>query len=133
MEQEIVDAVISGDPDKLVMVALVVLVILLSQFLLKIAEIWLNQANKRKEYSPSSIATDVQTIKSRVNELHDWHNVSAQNGAKIWYNNPEVEHAIKNNSEELRNLTTVFRDMLSGVKRNTEALERMHADQKQHN
>ena len=119
MEQAIIKAAQEGDSSSLAIFVLVALVIMLSQLILKIAEMWIHQKNKQQPTSSSGCSSQNQ-----INALYDWHNVSAPNGSKIWYNDPETATAIKSNSDELRELTRVFKEMKDIAKRNTEALER---------
>ena len=58
------------------------------------------------------IKKDVQEVKSKNNDLHDWHNVH-ENGAKIWYVRKSLEEAIHNLADNIKEQTRTFQAMVN--------------------
>lgn len=70
----------------------------------------------------------VQKMSTRTKELHDWHNITGDDGVKIWYVRKSLETAIRDLTEVLRGVDAKDTAMHSLMNKVNDDLQELKTD-----
>lgn len=62
----------------------------------------------------------------KIDDLHEWHNISDPNGVKIWYNRSSLEDAIKQLSKCIQHQNEIFQGMATEFQLMRQKIDNKH-------
>jgi hypothetical protein len=67
----------------------------------------------------------IEKLASLVNDLYSWHNVTTEEGVKLWYIRPSLERALESLKSAIDVQTSLTRELVMEIKNNSNTLYRM--------
>lgn len=67
----------------------------------------------------------IEKLSVLVNDLYNWHNVTSEEGVKLWYIRPTLERALESLKNAIDVQTSLTRELVMEIKNNSHTLYRM--------
>jgi len=92
-----------------------------------------NLLDKRKTANGSiepddSIKKTIYQISKQIDDLHDWHKVTDEDGVKVWYVRRSLETSLKDLSDNIRIQTEVLQKILQTQTNMENNMNKLEAD-----